>query len=309
MRVLVTGGSGYIGNAVTEAFCRAGHSVAATVTSSGKSRLVERFGARAIVWDLGRFRALAEEIRDCDVLVHAAMKPGADGGAVDRECVTFFLETLETTSGLRRFLYTSGVWVLGNTRGQNLPDNTIPEHSPSVVAWRPPVERRVLESAGRGLTPLVIRPGLVYGGAGGIIGFLLANASPEKGVEIIGNGENHWSPVHRDDLADLYVRAAECAPVATIHNATDGSCPTVGMVARALSQALGYEARISMVPDDEARKRLGGFAEGLLLDQGIAGDFSFRTLGWLPRHRSIVSEAAAQVRSWKASQEAPTPGG
>ncbi len=303
MRVLVTGGSGYIGNAVTEAFCRAGHSVAATVTVSGKSRLVEPFGARSIVWNLGHFRTLAEEIRDCDVLVHTAMNPGADGGAIDRECVTFFLEALETAKGLRRFLYTSGVWVLGNTRGQNLPDNTVPEQSPSVVAWRPPVERLVLESAGRGLTPLVIRPGLVYGGAGGIIAFLLANATPEKGVEVVGNGQNHWSPVHRDDLADLYVRAAECAPVATIHNATDGSCPTVEMVARALSQALGYDGRLSTVPEEEARKRLGGFAEGLLLDQCIAGDFSSRTLGWAPRHRSIVSEAAAQVRSWKAAQE------
>ena len=303
MRVLVTGGSGYIGNAVTEAFCRAGHSVAATVTVSGKSRLVERFGARSIVWNLGHFRTLAEEIRDCDVLVHTAMNPGADGGAIDRECVTFFLEALETAKGLRRFLYTSGVWVLGNTRGQNLPDNTVPEQSPSVVAWRPPVERLVLESAGRGLTPLVIRPGLVYGGAGGIIAFLLANATPEKGVEVVGNGQNHWSPVHRDDLADLYVRAAESAPVATIHNATDGSCPTVEMVARALSQALGYDGRLSTVPEEEARKRLGGFAEGLLLDQCIAGDFSSRTLGWAPRHRSIVSEAAAQVRSWKAAQE------
>ncbi len=303
MRVLVTGGSGYIGNAVTEAFCRAGHSVAATVTVSGKSRLVERFGARSIVWNLGHFRTLAEEIRDCDVLVHTAMNPGADGGAIDRECVTFFLEALETAKGLRRFLYTSGVWVLGNTRGQNPPDNTIPDESPSVVAWRPPVERLVLESAGRGLTPLVIRPGLVYGGAGGIIAFLLANATPEKGVEVVGNGQNHWSPVHRDDLADLYVRAAECAPVATIHNATDGSCPTVEMVARALSQALGYDGRLSTVPEEEARKRLGGFAEGLLLDQCIAGDFSSRTLGWAPRHRSIVSEAAAQVRSWKAAQE------
>ena len=303
MRVLVTGGSGYIGNAVTEAFCRAGHSVAATITSSGKARLVERFGARAIHWDLSDFRTLKEEIRNCDVLVHSAMNPGPDGGAVDRDCVAFFLETLETTKGLRRFLYTSGVWVLGNTRGQGVPDNTIPDNSPSVVAWRPSVERMVLESAGRGLTPLVIRPGLVYGGAGGIIGFLLANATREKGVEIVGNGENHWSPVHRDDLADLYVRAAEYAPVATIHNATDGSCPTVGMVARALSQALGYEGRISMVPDEEARKRLGGFAEGLLLDQCIAGDFSSRLLGWTPRHRSIVSEADAQVRSWKASQE------
>ena len=305
MRVLVTGGSGYIGNAVTEAFCRAGHKVAATVTVSGKSRLVERFGARSIVWNLGHFRTLAEEIRDCDVLVHTAMNPGADGGAIDRECVTFFLETLEMAKGLRRFLYTSGVWVLGNTRGQNPPDNTIPDESPSVVAWRPPVERLVLESAGRGLTPLVIRPGLVYGGAGGIIAFLLANATPEKGVEVVGNGQNHWSPVHRDDLADLYVRAAESAPVATIHNATDGSCPTVEMVARALSQALGYDGRLSPVPEEEARKRLGGFAEGLLLDQCIAGDFSSRTLGWVPRHRSIVSEAAAQVRSWKASQERP----
>ena len=300
MRVLVTGGSGYIGNAVTEAFCRAGHSVAATVRTPEKAGRVERFGARAVIWDLGEFRRLAAEIRDCDILVHTAMDQGGEGGSIDRECVTFFLESLESSKGLRRFLYTSGVWVLGNTREHLPADNRIPDHSPSIVAWRPPVERLVLESAGLGITPVVIRPGLVFGGAGGITGFLMANASPERGVEVIGNGQNHWSPVHRDDLADLYVRAAEQGPVATIHNATDGSCPTVAMIARSLSKALGYEGLITSVPEEEARKKLGGFAEGLLLDQCIPGDYSGRILGWVPRHRSIVSEAPALVRSWKA---------
>ena len=131
MRVLVTGGSGYIGNAVTEAFCRAGHSVAATVTVSGKSRLVERFGARSIVWNLGHFRTLAEEIRDCDVLVHTAMNPGADGGAIDRECVTFFLEALETAKGLRRFLYTSG----GLGPGKYPRPESSRQHGPGAVSF------------------------------------------------------------------------------------------------------------------------------------------------------------------------------
>lgn len=303
MRVLVTGGTGYIGNALVEAFCRAGHPVVATFRDAKKSWKIERFGGRAVHWDIRDHRSLSPEIRETDVLVHAAMEMGADGGKLDQDCVTVFLDELSRSAGLRRFVYTSGVWVLGNTRENPPQDNTIPAVSPPHVAWRPPVERMVLESAGCGITPMVIRPGIVYGGAGGITGFLMGMASAGTGVVIVGEGDNHWSPVHRDDLADLYLRAAERGPAGTIFNGTDGSCPTVGATAQSLSLALGFGGKITRTPPDEGRQKWGGLADGLLLDQCVSGDFAERLLGWCPRHRSIVSEASALVRSWKALSE------
>ncbi len=52
MKIFVTGGTGYIGNAVVAALCRAGHDVRALVRSRDKARLVERFGAKAVDGDI-----------------------------------------------------------------------------------------------------------------------------------------------------------------------------------------------------------------------------------------------------------------
>jgi nucleoside-diphosphate-sugar epimerase len=285
-----------------DAFCRAGHHVCATTRDKKNRKAIERFGARAVEWSLADCRSLASEIRQTDVLVHAAFEMGPEGAGRDREAVGFFLEELARTSGLRRFLYTSGVWVLGNLRDNVVPDNAVPERSPDIVSWRPPIERQVLGSAAKGITPLVIRPGIVYGGAGGLTGFLMGAATREHGIPVIGSGHNRWSPVHRDDLANLYVRAAEQAPAASVLNGTDGSCPTVAMIAGALSEALGFEGRTQSLSPEEAKKAWGDLADGLALDQCVPGDWAGKLLGWRPRHRSIVSEAEALVRSWKAAQ-------
>lgn len=303
MRILVTGGSGYIGNALVDTFCRAGHHVVATTRDVKKAWKIERFGARAVGWDIREYRTLAEEIRRTDALVHAAMEMGPDGGATDHTCVTFFLDELAQSVGLGRLIYTSGVWVLGNTKETTPKDNSSPDAPPAFLAWRPPVERMVLESAGRGVTPLVIRPGVVYGGAGGLTGFLLSGGSPETGITVFGDGKNHWSPVHRDDLADLYLRAVERGPAGTILNGTDGSSPTAGEIAQSLSFAMGFGGKTTRISPEDGRKKWGSLVDGLLLDQRVPGDFSERLMGWNPRHRSIVSEGPALVRSWKAAAE------
>ena len=67
-------------------------------------------------------------------------------------------------------VYTSGVWVLGDTSGAAAGE--APLHPPALVAWRPDHEKLIQLDAGRGRTlrTAVIRPGIVYGGARGIIG-------------------------------------------------------------------------------------------------------------------------------------------
>ena len=301
MRILITGGSGYIGNALVDSFCRAGHQVTATARDEKKKARIERFGARAVTWSLSECRSLAPEIRDTDVLVHAAFEMGPEGANRDREAVGLFLEELAQSNGLRRFLYTSGVWVLGNTGDTDVPYNTVPERSPGLVSWRPPIERQVLESAARGITPVVIRPGIVYGGAGGLTGLLMSVATPDLGFPVVGDGQNRWSPVHRDDLAGLYVLAAEKGPVGSIFNGTDGSSPTVESISVALSEAMGLGGRVHHEIPEDARKKWGGLVDGLLLDQRVPGDWAGRLVGWRPRHRSLVSEAEALVRSWRTS--------
>ncbi|SRR5579884_383505 len=300
MKIFVTGGTGYIGNAVVAALCRAGHAVTALIRAQQKASLVERFGAKSVEGDIKKPGPLIPVIAEADAVVHTAAEMSPDGGKIDQQWVAAALDALSQSKGLRRFIYTSGVWVLGETGGRFVDENTGTEKAAPIVAWRPPVEQMVLQAAGRGITPCIIRPALVYGGAAGILAMLMASADKEKAVRIVGEGRNHWPLVHRDDLADLYVRCVERASAGEIFNATDNSRLTLRAIAEALSTAAGCYGKINTTPLEEARKQMGPFADALALDQEVSGGLAERLLGWEPRHRSLVGEADALYRAFKA---------
>ncbi|MBI3805479.1 MAG: NAD-dependent epimerase/dehydratase family protein [Nitrospirae bacterium] len=300
MRVFVTGGSGYVGNAVVAALCRAGHAVTALVRTPEKAKLVERFGAKAVEGDIKKPGPLIPLTAEVDAIVHTAAEMSADGGKIDQQWVSAVLDPLSQSKGRSRFIYTSGAWVLGDTGGRFVDESATTDQAAPIVAWRPAVERMVLESAGRGVTPCIVRPGLVYGGAGGLLAMLMASAEKEKAVRIVGEGRNHWPLVHRDDLADLYVRCVERAPAGQLFNATDGSRLTLRAIAEALSAAAGGYGKVNTTPLEEARKQMGALADALALDQEVSGTRAEQLLGWQPRHRSLVAEADALYRAFKA---------
>jgi len=301
MRVFVTGGSGYIGNAVVAALCRAGHAVTALVRTPEKAKLVERFGAQAVEGDIKKPGPLIPLMAGVDAVVHTAAEMSADGGKIDAQWVASVLEPLSQSKGRSRFIYTSGVWVLGDTGGRFVDEGAGTEKAAPIVAWRPAVEKMVLDSAARGITPCVIRPALVYGGPGGLPGMLMASAEKEKAVRIVGEGRNHWTLVHREDLAALYVLCVEKGLAGQVFNATDSSRLTLRAIAEALSAAAGCYGKVIPTPLEEARKQMGPLADALAMDQEVSGALAERLLGWEPRHRSLVGEADALYRSFKSA--------
>ena len=157
------------------------------------------------------------------------------------------------------FLYTSDLWVLGNTTGAATEDS--PLRPTPVVAWRPEHEKLVLEAGrGRTLRTAVIRPGIVYGGARGIVGDLLKDAGNAL-IRVIGDGRNRWACVYHRDLADLYVRVIGDAGASGIYHANDEADERVSDIAEALAQQAKTPADIRNVPLDEARAKLGPYAD------------------------------------------------
>src|SRR3989475_11772797 len=73
--------------------------------------------------------------------------------------------TLFPYTTLFRSIFTSGVWVHGDA-GDRMVDETTPLNPIKLVAWRPAHEQLVLQASG--MRGLVIRPGCVYGGPGGL---------------------------------------------------------------------------------------------------------------------------------------------
>jgi nucleoside-diphosphate-sugar epimerase len=286
MQVFVTGATGYIGSAVCEALRKAGYAVAGLARSEEKALMLAAQGFGAHRGDLRDAASLAEGVRNADAVIHTAMAWSADAGEVDRAAVAAMLGELSQFN--RPFVYTSGCWVLGNT-GNTIANEDTPVAPTPLVAWRPAVEQMVLDAARRGVQGVVLRPAMVYGRGGGLVASFTKSAREQGAARIVGDGENRWTFVHVDDLADLYVRALGAASGTLLFSA-HGPALRVREVAEAASRAAGAGGKIETVQLEEARKAMGSLADALALDQQISGERATRVLGWRPQAASLIEE-------------------
>jgi nucleoside-diphosphate-sugar epimerase len=289
MRVFVTGATGYIGSAVTAALRGAGHQVVGLARSDDAAERLAAAGAEVRHGDLAEPATLAAGARDVEGVIHTANSNDERAGAADRAAVTAMLAALAGSG--KPFVYTSGIWVLGDTGGREV-DEDEPLHPLSLVAWRPAVEELVLAAGGDGVRATVVRPGIVYGHGGGIPAMLVAAARDKGVVRTVGSGDNHWPLVFADDLADLYRRMLERAEAGSLFHAA-AEHRTQKEVAEAAATAGGAEGRVEAWPLDEARGKLGGFADALALDQRISSARARAQLGWEPRGPALLDELRA----------------
>ncbi len=298
MNVFVTGATGYIGGAVAAAFRRAGHRVFGLVRSSEKARSLAREEIVPVLGDLAAPESFLAVARGCDLFVHCASENSSATVVRDRAAIDTFLAASRDANAPRAFLYTSGVWVYGDTGGRTV-DETSPLAPLDLARWRVEHEQLVLAAASRELRTLVLRPGCVYGGSGGLTVPWFASA---VAGEMVGDGTNCWSTVHVDDVAEAYVLAAERAPGGEALNISDGTNPRVGEMVAAVAAAAGIPGRISQLEPEDAVERFGPLAEGLEAHQKVANARAKAALGWHPRHASFVSEADLYFAAYRAHQ-------
>lgn len=287
MKVFLTGATGYIGSAVAGALRAAGHEVTAAVRDRDRARRLEAQGLGTVVAALENPGALGGAAQQADGVIHTALAWGAQAGELDRSAVETMLEALEGTG--KPFVYTSGCWVMGNTGGRVAGESS-PLSPPPVVAWRPAVERLVQDAREKRVRGVVIRPAMVYGRGGGVLGDFVRSARERGVVRFVGTGENHWTFVHVDDLADLYLRALEQAPAGEVFLAAEGPPYKVRQVAEAASRAGGADGKVQAWPVEEARQVLGPLVDGLVLDQKLGSTKALRLLGWTPRGLPVMDE-------------------
>ncbi|MFP3938757.1 MAG: NAD-dependent epimerase/dehydratase family protein [Thermoanaerobaculia bacterium] len=300
MKVFITGGTGYIGSAVAAELLRAGHEVTGLTSSEAKVRDLERAGVQPVVGDLGDPGTWRREAARAEGLVHAAFDYGADD-PVERDglAIDGLLSAATEGNSHRTFVYTSGVWVLGNTGDDPADETWEPAEPLDLVAWRPAHEQAVLD-AGRRVTPAVVRPGVVYGERRGLMVRFFQSAENEGASSYIGDGRNRMALIHRDDNARLYREILEKAASGMFH-AVDGTPITMAEVAVEAGRAAGAPGEPRSVPLEEARQELGPVADALCLDQVVAARRSAEVLGWAPRYRSFREGAAPAYREWKGA--------
>ena len=237
MNVFLTGATGYLGSAIASSLVRARHDVTALVRSSTSAARVQSYGIHAHHGDLRDPATYRDAALAADAIVHAGVEGGEDRIDVDR----VFVDAVAGPA----LIYTSVLFVLGNVEGA--------DESAEGSGPRADHERLVLEAGGA-----VIRPGMIWGDDAWLFAHPL----------YIGEGQNRWPLVHREDVAELYRLVMESGARGIFH--------AVAEVLRARDVFPGKG-----VPLDEARAQLGAFADALALDQDVTALRSV-SIGWTP---------------------------
>ena len=306
MRIFLTGATGYIGSAVLDALVRGGHDVTALVRDNEKAARVSSRGGRPVVGTLAdpaSYRASADaqdgyihtaldattgraeavDLLTVDTLIAAGKRPRTAGSA---------------SPATRFFIYTSGVWVLGRT--PEPADEQTPPQPVAHALWRRQHEEQVLKAATPHLRTVVVRPGVVYGGGQGTVGDLFKSAANGL-VRVIGDGNNHWPLIYDRDLADVYLRLASREDSSGIYHANDEGDERVNDIVSAIRPYLPVKPDVRYVPIEEARTKMGAYADALALDQVVRSPRA-RALGWTPTLHSVAGNAARLLEEWRAAR-------
>lgn len=278
MRIFLTGATGYIGSAVAKTLRGAGHDVDALVRRDADTGFLRELGVVLIAGELTSIPSLP--LDEYDAFVHTAQSKQNTAEA-DRAAVDAF------TAADGFFLYTSGVWVLGNNKDADEASDVNPLE---IVKWRPPHEELVFGTGGA-----VLRPGCVYGGRQSLCASWFAAAEQKQAVRLVGDGTNRWAMVNIHDLAELYLRIVEQRTPGMLHG-IDETNVTLGDCVRAVAP----NTTIETMPLDVARTKLGAFADALAVDQRIASSATRKLTGWSPS-RTFITSIEEQWREWRTS--------
>jgi nucleoside-diphosphate-sugar epimerase len=285
MRVLLTGATGFVGSSVLKALVANGHEVTAVVRSQAGADTVTAAGATAVIHPLPDTAWLAKQLRETDGFIHTAAPDDGTAPQLDDSVIDAVLDGYAGTQ--KRYVHTGGVWVHGP--GEDITEDT-PIRAPEITAWREAREARVLAA---GFVGSVIEPAIVYGYGKGIPNVITGAPKTEDGaLQLVGSGDQHWTTVHVDDLADLYVKVLESAPGGERYIGANGDNPTVREIGLA---AAGKGGLVAAEDQAASFERLGEpFARALMLDQQAAGAKARLTFGWAPSRPSLVEELTAQ---------------
>ncbi|ORE90050.1 epimerase [Stappia sp. 22II-S9-Z10] len=203
-KAVVTGGSGFLGSHVADAFSEAGYAV--TVYDLKPSPFLAQ-GQTMVTGDLSDVGALKDAFAGADVVAHFAGIADIGAAGVDpvktaEVNVMGTVNTLEAAveAGVKRYLFASTVYVYSDMGGF---------YRASKQACEGFVETYAQE---RGLAFTILRYGTLYGrrsGGTNRIHAMVNSAIREKAISYPGSGEALRDVIHARDAATLTVRTLD----------------------------------------------------------------------------------------------------
>ncbi|MBS0557612.1 MAG: NAD-dependent epimerase/dehydratase family protein [Proteobacteria bacterium] len=214
MKVLVTGGGGFLGSAICKQLVARGHAV--RTFSRNRHPLLDTLGVEQHLGDIASMELVIEASRGVDAIVHCAGKVAPWGSLED-----FYETNVRGTDNvlaacelneINRLVFTSSSSVVQTGTDQEGIDETAPYAQPFLNAYahtKALAEQRVLAANSPQLATVALRPQIVWGPDDPtFVPRILAQARAGR-LRLIGKTPKKLDSVYIDNAADAHVLALE----------------------------------------------------------------------------------------------------
>lgn len=272
MRILVTGGTGFIGTALLRALVADGHDVMAlTRRPAGMVGPRAVAGVRYVGWDTRGDGSWHGHVDGVDAVVNLAGEPIAEGRWTTKKKARIRQSRLDATQALTTaiqqvtrkpavFISGSAIGFYGAHGTETVTESDGPGRDFLAQVCRD-WEAAAMQAASSGVRVVLLRTGVVLG-PGGALAKLLPLARLGLGGPI-GNGRQGFSWIHLADAIGLIRWALTTPAVSGPLNATAPHPVSQGEFARTLGRVLHRPAFLP-VPGPALRLGLGELADTLL---------------------------------------------
>ncbi len=294
MKVLVTGGTGFVGNALCAHLASQGF----FVRSAGRSKPGDERSDAVVVGDIGGDTDWSTALEGVDRVVHLAARVHIDRDSSRAPLAEYRRVNVEGTQrlarmaaerGVRRFVFLSSAKVNGEVthRPYTEADPPRPEGAYAVSKWE--AEQALMQLGSEtGMEWVILRPPLVYG-PGVRANFLKLMRAVAAGIPLpLASIDNRRSLLYLGNLVDA-IRTCLGHPHAGGRTflVSDGDDLSTPGLARRLAQALGVPSRLLPMP--VALLSLAGAMTGKSAAvERLVGSLQLdtsairHTLGWTP---------------------------
>jgi uncharacterized protein (TIGR01777 family) len=297
MKIVVAGGTGFLGRPLTERLVSKGHQVVVLTREAASQE-----PARAVVWSPdGSVGAWANEIDGADAVVNLAGEPiaGRRWSADHKQQIrdSRIRATRSLAAAIGRASQPPSVFVSGSAVGYYGPlgDEWVVEATPPGSDFLAQVchqwEAEATRAASSRTRVVRVRTGLVLERDGGALPPMLPPFKFGIGGPA-GSGRQYWPWIHRSDWIDLVWWAIRTDTVEGPLNATAPEPVRNAEFARALGRALGRPSFMP-APAFALRLILGEMADALLLSGQRASPAKAGALGFSFTYEQVDDALAA----------------
>ena len=301
MRVLVTGGSGFIGSHVVDVLRARGH--VPLNFDRVPSPHHDRGSIETILGDATDTVVLADAMKGCDAVIHLAAMADVnhvqkDPEGAERANARATLAVLEAArqAGVKRVVYGSTIWVYSDCPEIAVDEETRPEAPGHLYTATKLAGEHYCRSYAElyGVDYTILRFGIPYGprarGATVLAAFVnkALNGDP---LTVAGDGSQGRRFVYVEDLADGVERALAPEAANRVYNLAGSETTTILEIAETVRELVG-EAEIV-----HTEARAGDFG-----GKEVSSERALEELGWQPV--TPFSEGARRYVVWRRAQDA-----